>query len=588
MLLYTGEDGKQDPLVQLPQHFADGTKAAAATGRMHFYYGLSSDLSGRDAASSGCKHIREHCIGAPYRFVVELRDSSIATLVGKPSTFAFAAYLSAWERMPAGTHISAVFDLAERCVEDIGDNGVDDDTGVGRLDIGCLAYQATQALECPDGQQLTGEGRCEPIECDPNELLLGNLCVVKKVCEVGQAPDETNTCRPLVCPAGTSAVGNECVPLGYWSEMQSHMYVSGTESPLQKAFRVAGIGTLKADRSSQAHILHSGTASQGEEMVDFLAGAGVASSQYTYNDLSGMDAEKVRDAYLAFIPNNMVYIPSHGELPPFTAVTIVPGIEDEHVRTGAWIVTDIGPELNLSSFGHTDILRMLGMSFSSESNRMHMYYGLDASANLTVRHSPSNDCSFSGQMAIIVSDSSHHRFCIGAPSSFNVQLRDGITTKTLNGIPSAFAFASYLLAWERMPANTHISAVFDLAERCVEDLGEPGPDDETGAGRLDIGCLAYEATQVPECELPAFLVGTTCRGGYFFNHLPTSHATLTSPHQLALKDAGIESRLVDRSMDSYVVDSASHGGSHKEVAVEHWPGRNRQLHLCGDSLYRHV
>ena len=395
LLLDTGDDGRQDPLVQLPQHFADGTKAAAATGRMHFYYGLNSELSGRDAASSGCKHIRERCIGAPYRFVVELRDSSIATLVGKPSTFAFAAYLSAWERMPAGTHISAVFDIAGRCVEDIGDRGIDDDTGVGRLDIGCLAYQATQVLECPDGQQLTGEGRCEPIECEPNELLVNNLCVVRKVCEAGQGPDETNTCRPLVCPVGTSAVGDECVPLSYWSEMQSHMYVSGTESPLQEAFRVAGIGALTTDRSSQAHLLHSGTASQGEETVDFLAGVGVASSQYTYNDLSGMDAEKVRDAYLSIVPDSIVHIPTYGELPPFAVEQVLtPGIEDRHLSAGAWIVTDLGSGLDPSLLDQPSIFRIVGAFFASDSNKMHMYYGLDASANLTVRHSSANDCNF--------------------------------------------------------------------------------------------------------------------------------------------------------------------------------------------------
>ncbi|MCY4324841.1 MAG: hypothetical protein OXC81_02300, partial [Betaproteobacteria bacterium] len=552
----SGEDGKQDPLALLPDHFSDGLKAATATGRIHFYYGLNGSLSGRDTESSGCEHIRDYCIGAPYRFNVQLRNNKTIALAGKASTFAFAAYLGAWQRLPARSRISAVFDLARNCVDDIGAIGADDDTGIGRLDIGCLAYRVTREIECPDGQELTAQGVCEPLVCEADEFPIGNACVVKKICPAGQELNETdNTCQP--CPAGSTASGNTCTYVSYWTELQSASYATDSESALEKAFRVASASTVKINRSSHAHLLFSGSSSQGDEIVDFLAGAGIAGSQYTYKDMSGMDNDKIGDAYRDLSNSDFVYFSFLDKLAPF----LLPGqgssgLQLPSLINGAWTITD-----NSLSIAEQYVVIF--------SDKMHLYYGLTG-ADLTVRHSSSGNCrtsltNFSFVPPDAIARAGIKDNCIGAPYSLMVRLRDD-STKTLTGIPAAFAFAAYLSAWERMPGKTHSSAVFDMAVECIEDIGQPGPDIDTGLGRLDIGCLAYEAAQAIECEDEAYILpATTCGWDYFFNHASTSITLQTSPHRRAFKDAGIESRLVDRSADAYVMDTASHGKAIRDL-----------------------
>ena len=140
-------DGSQDLLAGLSEADREGTLAAAATGKIHFYYGLNDRMDGRDARSNGCRNVEQHCIGAPYEFVVQDRDMKVVSLAGTSysAPFGFAAYLMAWERMPPETGIGEVFDLALSCVEDIGEPGADADTGRGRLDIGCMAHGARQA-----------------------------------------------------------------------------------------------------------------------------------------------------------------------------------------------------------------------------------------------------------------------------------------------------------------------------------------------------------------------------------------------------------------------------------------------------------
>ena len=192
LLMANGNDGNEDPLQGRPRYYQDGIKAAAALQKIHFYYGLNASLTGRDADANGCRHIKDYCIGAPHSFRVVLRDNSRVNLTGEAATFAYAAYLLAWERMPVRSHVSALFDLAESCVDgDIGVTGTDDATGLGRLDIGCLAYGVSQVTACPSGQILTSTGcqpvvcpvgtavdavtaRCEPIVCEPDELLIGS------------------------------------------------------------------------------------------------------------------------------------------------------------------------------------------------------------------------------------------------------------------------------------------------------------------------------------------------------------------------------------------------------------------------------
>ena len=563
MLLDTGSGGSQDPFQNLAQHYQDGAKAAATGGKLHFYYGLNPALTGRHPSANGCKGIKDYCIGAPYSFRVQLRDSTSIDLPGASSTFAFAAYLLAWERMPVRTHISAVFDLALDCVDNLGADGSDDDTGLGRLDIGCLAYEVTQATECDPGQILTSKGdcevvvcpegtslnaataRCEPIVCEADELLIGSTCVTKAVCPAGQVLDEMD---------------NSCNTLTYWAELQTHQYTSGSESPPQKAFRVAGLATIKAQRSSHAYLLDGGSA--GQNAVDLLTRIGVASSQYTYlelaGDLNNVPASVIVDTYAPLASGDLINF-SFSTSPFVTDSSTSVGISTQQVEEGAYVLLDTGDD------GMQDPLAALpqhfkdGVEAAAATDKVHFYYGLNT--GLAGRHASASGCKN-------IKD-----YCIGAPYSFTVQLRND-TTVNLSGKASTFAFAAYLLAWERMPVRTHISAVFDLALDCVDDIGADGSDDDTGLGRLDIGCLAYEASQAIECDPGQTLTSkgvcevVVCPAGQVLDGMDNScsvpdywsllqsheyAAGVESPLAQAFRVAGLTSPKADRSSDAHIL-----------------------------------
>ena len=156
----TGFDGNIDPVAGitgrgwLRKHKADiehGYRQAAATGKVRLFYGLKSDGQTRHAAANGCKGFEQYCLGTPYSLRVKNAQGRYIDVEGAfVSTYGFAAYVLAWERMPADTHISKVFELGDACAHDLGEAGADADTGLGRLDVGCMAgriYQASVVVE---------------------------------------------------------------------------------------------------------------------------------------------------------------------------------------------------------------------------------------------------------------------------------------------------------------------------------------------------------------------------------------------------------------------------------------------------------
>ena len=155
----TGNGSGQDPFASLSPADREGVLAAAATGKIHFYYGLDGQLAGRHSRSNGCLNIEAHCIGAPYEFIVQTGAQKLVTLRGTSysAPFGFAAYLMAWERLPAAAGVDALFALAASCTEDLGAPGADADTGLGRLDIGCMALGVRQTQAA--GASIDGAAR---------------------------------------------------------------------------------------------------------------------------------------------------------------------------------------------------------------------------------------------------------------------------------------------------------------------------------------------------------------------------------------------------------------------------------------------
>ena len=98
-----------------------------------------------------------------------------------------------------------MFDLARSCVEDIGGPGADAATGLGRLDIGCMAYGATRAGDCGPGYQLVSMTDCEKFS--------------------------------------------------YWDDMKNIFVISGDDDPVTRAFKDVGLADRRVDRSAGAVLI---------------------------------------------------------------------------------------------------------------------------------------------------------------------------------------------------------------------------------------------------------------------------------------------------------------------------------------------
>ena len=477
-----------------------GIPDAAASGKVHFYYGLNEDLDGRHPDSEGCRHIEQACIGAPHRFKVELRDGRISVLAGKSSAFAFATYLLAWERMPEHADVAAVFDLARSCVQDIGEAGPDADTGLGRLDVGCMVRRLARLPSCAPGQMLAS----------------------------------ISSCRHL----------------SYWQQMQGHYYVSQNASPHQQAFAAAGIAAAQADRSDRAWLLDGG--SHGQVISDLMAQVGVGEAGYSYMEMAVPEQGPVAFA-IEEIAGRYLSLPAAGFVNfsfdyPFAGAAYAShvGIRAADIESGAWILVAAGNDGEQDSLaGFTQATRD-GTVEAMDTGKVHFYYGLDRA--LAGRHASSSGCLHIEE------------YCIGAPYEFVVQLRSGLFRIGGTSYASPFGFAAYLMAWQRMPERTDIAAVFDLALSCVQDLGEEGPDADTGRGRLDIGCLAYGATQMPECAPGLVLVSVTdCAPQDYLQDLQgmVSLSGRQGVLQRAFREAGFERRVADRSDRVFLVADGS-------------------------------
>ena len=496
MLVNTGGDGRQDPLQGLRDWEQEGAKAAAATGKVHFYYGLDSSLTVRHADSNGCKHISSSCIGVPHSFEVKLSNGKSRTMSGDAVNFAFASYLTAWELMPAKTDISAVFDLALKCANDIGATGADDDTGRGRLDIGCLAYQAASIGKCPLGQEV--------------------------------------------------AAGGRCAFLRYWRALEGHIYTDqdSIASPQQRAFAAVQLADRQVDRSADAYVMDR--YQHGQDIRDILAGTGlVAGDNYTYLEFRN---NYLMDEDYDFVMSSTDFVNASFALLDKYNDFINRGA---FIDSGAWILNAVGNHGTVDPgevyIDEHQMSQPVVMSLYTDlvaSGKVHFYYGLNGSLSGRDKGSPSTYRGSSGCTNI-------ESVCIGMPYSVRLGQRREISGTSFS---TPLGFAAYLMAWERMPANTHISAVFDMALDCVDDIGAPGPDAETGLGRLDIGCMAYRTTQAPECQFGYVLVSVSppsCERFSYWDDLQHPLAVVSGDGESiigrAFRDVGIVERTADRS-----------------------------------------
>ncbi|MCY4324863.1 MAG: hypothetical protein OXC81_02415, partial [Betaproteobacteria bacterium] len=448
----TGFDGNLDPIAGISSRgwlagesdsVAQGYRNALATGKVRLFYGLNSDGMGRNSSANGCQWVEIYCIGTPYSLrISNAQGHSIDVEGAFVSTYGCAAYLMSWQRLPEDTHVSAVFAIGDRCTTDLGDTGIDAQTGRGRLDIGCMAREVAKINQDAASATLTVAPLASKQETSNYDLTISNF-----------ADDG-------VFPGGRATI---------------------------------------TSRQSSAYLIDAewSTAAQNK-----LVTLGVASGSYTSLD-TATHVYGGRTPYLRTSQNSLVYMDVIFPFGDNTGGTnIAVAVKPADLVDHGWLLlnTGLGENANPGQTNPITALRTtstrLVLRTRTEmaaryrkvvaTGKARVFYGLDA--NETVRESRYNGCQ------------EIESYCIGVPRVDNIvaRMQSGNANKNTirQSYANAYAFAVYLKAWERLPAATHISAVFALADRCVEDLGAPGPDADTGMGRLDIGCMAGEVLKV--------------------------------------------------------------------------------------------
>ena len=597
----TGFGGNVDPIAGisgqgwLGEHadaVAEGYRQALDTGKVRLFYGLNVDGQTRHSTSNGCQGAESRCMGTPYSLRVRNGQGRYTdvegTLVG---TYGFAAYVMAWERMDEDTHISEVFDLGDECAVDLGVAGADADTGLGRLDIGCLATRVHES-HLPPAEVAEPEVEPEPVPVDPEVTPEVEPDPVPPVV-VDPEPPAVEETQPEIEPEPVPEVEPDPVPLvtlvvdppkGEWACYPSDSWCVVTlrvfYGPLPDAEEERlppknfweseievnallqefdRLGLVEAPASSKqrafmiGHVVYSYEHSDPFEYWLFYyekirlrhnIAAGVkigfaqnmmwamgisGASSYTFLSSGGWGGKRNTDynsVYRHVGADSMV----HFETNPFYlggprnrkwsggtfgdwGMDKETWLDADLIQDHGWIISETGYHVDSTGkegkYGYNGAL--LNTQYRYQAGKG--YHGRDswkskylhiadyrkagktdnpghmaavksnyeaALATGKVRVFYGLDSTQSGRDPKFLDCTDFEEYCIGVPHPYNSQ----------------YAFGVYLASWDRLPQETHISAVFAMGDRCTEDLGAEGPDSDTGLGRLDIGCMAYEVYKV--------------------------------------------------------------------------------------------
>ena len=587
----TGFDGNIDPVAGitgrgwLRKHKADiehGYRQAAATGKVRLFYGLTSDGQTRHAAANGCKGFEQYCLGTPYSLRVKNAQGRYIDVEGAfVSTYGFAAYVLAWERMPADTHISKVFELGDACAHDLGEAGADADTGLGRLDVGCMAgriYQASVVAEEDEIEEEDVPAVVPPpvtvvvnptptvtvvVEVKPTVAATISVPEDKKVPEeappvtvavvveptatvttsapevsltvtvaTNPAPTTTMTVSLMVVKETLTAAPKKNKVLAALSTEFSRLGIDTTTSRKENAYVIGHFNheynlywydwwssTLIVIEGHFYNWLHYsdwniyGRILDIEGTTDLLSDMGISSEDsYTvlkYHVRLGNPARQPRYSHLSYedmyrttsensLVNfvvNPVYLDAQGkgnrEFMPHAAEV---WIDPKHISKHGWIVSGLKSRFFeavpwIDDDDVKDTHHIEGYRQAVATGKVRLFYILNDEINCQ----------------------DIEEYCIGVPYAFDAfdisiaatygyfiynRIQEQPPVREASDLAATYGYGVYLLAWERMPADTHISAIFAMGDKCTEDIGVPGPDANTGLGRLDIGCMASEVYKV--------------------------------------------------------------------------------------------
>ena len=282
---------------------------------------------------------------------------------------------------------------------------------------------------------------------------------------------------------------------------REEVYDPQTQSSVARSFAQATLAAATTSRKGSAFLIASSAYGIAPAAQDLISAIGVGEDGYTFLDTGSKDVSN-RSAYQSTAENSLVNILSN---PLYTkrGSKLVGGliISPDDIRRHGWIVSDTGfdgnvdPVAGITGRGwlrkhKADIA--YGYRQAAATGKVRLFYGL--SSNGESRHKASNGCK------------GFEQYCLGTPYSLRIKNAQGRHIDVEGAFVSTYGFAAYVMAWERMPADTHIAKVFELGDECAHDLGEAGADAETGLGRLDVGCMAdriYQASVVVEEDAPA-------------------------------------------------------------------------------------
>ena len=529
---------------------------------------MNADEQSRHSASNGCQGVEDSCIGTPYSLRVKNAQGRYIDVEGTfVSTYGFAAYVMAWERMEEDTHISEVFAMGDACTVDLGDEGADADTGLGRLDIGCLARRAYESqlppppvpttpttvvvtaptVDVVKPKPVVATVSPEPaieeepvavtvvapaptvdvIEPEPVAVTVDSTGpeideepVTATVAIVEPAPVITSVSLPVV-----DEIPTDLEKITYWDRDID------TET-LTNEFKRLGLAEVTANRQASSYMIshdvytynrpdpfeywlyhyeflravHNLAAVDGFEVLPSMGLS--RDSSYTYLAVGNIRAGDINydDRYRQTGENSLV----HFETNPFylggpqmgyrnwyswnfeeSGMDKETWLDSDLVPDHGWIVSETGFDIRYvikndwQNVGRTHIRikdyrnAWPWKHYPAEQAQMKANYE-EALATGKVRLFYGLNGEQTGRDPVFLDCTHFEEYCIGVPHGYN----------------SHYGFGAYLKAWERMPEETHISAVFAMGDGCVEDLGAAGPDADTGLGRLDIGCMAYEVYKV--------------------------------------------------------------------------------------------
>ena len=476
-----------------------GYSKAIATGKLRLFYALNDDQTKRASQyenawrTNGCRYFEEYCIGVPYGAVVldgwvhwgpQIKFDPQAQIVNQSylaAAYGYGVYLLAWERMPEETHISAIFAMGDRCIEDIGEKGPDTDTGLGRLDIGCIANAVYQTNLHPASATLSVAAKL-PL---PSKATLALIA--------GKKPEDHYV---LDDPASVAKAFTRLGNLDASSRKEYSYVIGNLYSGHEPLILLNAMNVSYTRLSVQAGGYQESYETTSENSIVYFH---YNNPLYLYGPNARNDFFVIDNDYDDDWRRNHLNEAKFQVIKPETIKGhgwIVSGADYRSPRNSLW---SANREMGYNSLlwdKYTEYLEK-GYRKAVETGKVRLFYALSVDDQGHVRDFlnswGSNGCK------------GFEKYCIGVPYLYQINrswydsrqgFQGGSSSYVDSYFVAAYGFGVYQTAWERMPANTHISAIFAMGDRCTKDIGEAGPDAATGLGYLDVGCMAKEVYQV--------------------------------------------------------------------------------------------